>query len=663
MKCAVCASELPANAALCARCGAPAILGRMAEVEARAEALRAAYQTGALSEVTYSAEFGRLAFTDATFGSWSPGAQRGEWLWWDGNAWVTRTPPTFSTTGGTPRARRGASPPLWMAVGCGLVAGLGVLAVIVLMILLAAPSNLEITTLPTDSLSVSVDGHPSSAAPLPTVAVAPTGLPVLVRPYDPVADADVVNLASLTTGSWDVSKPGRFIYTAHFPAGQPALFSIAWCAKDQATLEANWSDFEFEFTLDGEPIDLDTLARRDRMDGTAACRSYAGVVEHLEQGPHSLVRLQRLLSAVNDGYDNYAPGDYIYEIQLEVGEFYAIFNTFGTENTPWPTGEAGIRRSNLEAGEYRLLAAGGLAMVTAGGPALGDTTIAARVRLITPDSVGGLVFRYADADNFYYLLISQGGLYTLGMRWNGRGELLIPWTASPAVRQGALVNYLRVDYEGMQIRAYANGQELTRLEEGALPPGTVGLIVQTTAGQQAEVAFDDVLAFGAPADSAAAAATPASSAGQSRIELLAGDARRFAVPPQAVAFANSEHSPAPDEIGLTTHCGSDCWRGNEWLTVRYGSDSWVEARSSGPSTAIGVQFWGLPGDGSVRVLLDGEEIWRGSIKGSGPEAGQVFLNYLQASDLPLAVHTLRVQPLGAADAATIYFFGLGEARD
>jgi hypothetical protein len=148
-----------------------------------------------------------------------------------------------------------------------------------------------------------------------------------------------------------------------------------------------------------------------------------------------------------------------------------------------------------------------------------------------------------------------------------------------------------------------------------------------------------------------------------QVALLPGDARRFVAAPQTVAYANSQFAAPPAQIAITTQCGGDCWRGNEWLTVRYGSASWVEARSTTPVTAIGVQFWGLPGDGEVRVLLDGEEIWRGSIRGSGPNAGQVFLNYLQASNLPSAVHALRVQPVGAEDAATIYFFGIGEARE
>lgn len=664
MKCAVCASDVPVSALQCARCGAPAILGRMAEVEVRAEALRAAYQAGALSEPTYNTEFARLAFSDPGYGSWSPGAHRGEWLWWDGSAWVHRAPPSVSANGGTPFARRWPVPPLWMALGCGLVGGVGFLAAIVLTIVLVAPRDLELTTLPSDSPSAAIEDNLSQPVPLPTVNVTPTSIPLLIRPYDALTDADLVNLASVATGSWDTANPGRFAYQARFPAGQPAVISFAWCAKDPAALEANWSDFAFEFSLDGEPIDLGTLALLERKDDSGACRSFAGVVENLELGHHSFVRTHHLLAPVNDGYDTYPQGDYVYAIEFEVGGFFALRSTFDSGSTPWPAGEAGIRTAYLEAGEYRLLARGGLALVTVDGPALGDTTISAKVRLITPGSVGGLVFRHSDADNFYYLLISQDGLYTFGMRWNGRGEMLVPWTASPALRQGALTNTLRVEFEGIQMRAYANGQELTRIDEGALPPGTIGLVGQTTAGRQADVAFDDILAYG-PLAGAEATTVPTSQPllDQPRVELLPGDARRFGTPPKAIAFANTEFAASPQEITVTTQCGNDCWRGNEWLTVRYGSAYSIEARSTVPTTAIGVQFWGLPSDGSVRVLLDGTEIWSGSIMGSGPEVGQVFLNYLQASGLPLAEHTLRVQPVGAADAATIYFFGIGESRE
>ncbi len=667
MRCAGCGTELHDSLPACARCGTPALVSRMAEAEDRAEALRTAYRTGALSETTYTAEFGRLAFNDPLYGSWSPGARRGEWLWWDGSAWVARGVPADAPPGtaapAAPHLPRRSIPPMWMAIGCGLLSGLGLLTALVLVLVLAAPRDHEMSSSAAVSQPALAIERPSTSPP-PTANATPTTPALIIRPDDPPTDSNVVNLANVATGSWDTSKPGTFTYQARFPVDQPAMISFGWCAKDATALEANWAAFTLNFVLDGRDIDLAQLARRDRQEGSASCRAWTGVIENLPPGPHSFVRRQHLARAINDGYDNFAPGDYTYIIEVEVGGSFALRNPFEVDSGPWPVERAGPREAWVEAGEYHLRADGGPAIVSVQGAPLSDTTLAASVRLVEPDSVGGLAFRYTDPSNFYYLLISRDGQYTLGMLRDGTNELLMPWTASPAIRQAGAANNLWISAAGLQIAVYANGQELTRLTEGALGSGTVGLIAQAAAGQQALVAFDNVLAYGMLAGVVSSTPGPTSAlAGGPRVDLLTGDARTFTVPPGSIAYANTDYRAAPPEIALTAQCGGDCWRGNEWLTVRYGSDYWVEARSSGPTTAIGVQFWGLPGDGEVRVLLDGEQIWRGSIKGSGPQAGQVFLNYLQASDLPLAVHTLRVQPLGATDAATIYFFGIGEARE
>jgi hypothetical protein len=473
----------------------------------------------------------------------------------------------------------------------------------------------------------------------------------------------VVNLANVAAGSWDTSKPGTFTYQARFPVGQPAKIGFGWCAKDAAALEANWAAFILDLSLDGRDIDFAQLARRDRQEGTASCRAWTGVIENLPPGRHSFVRRQHLAQAINDGYDDFAPGDYTYVIEVVVGGSFALRNPFDVDSGLWPVEHAGLYETWIEAGEYHLRADEGPAVVSVEGAPLSDTTFEASVRLVELGSVGGLAFRYTDQTNFNYLLISRDGQYSLGMLRDGTNELLMPWTVSPAIRQAGAANSLRISTAGLQIAVYANSQELTRLTEGALGSGTVGLIAQAAAGQQAHVAFDNVLAYGMLAGVVSSTPGPPSAlAGGPRVGLLKGDARTFTVPPDFMAYANADYRVPPPEIALTVQCGGDCWRGNEWLTVRYGPTFSIEARSTVPTTAIGVQFWGLPGDGEVRVLLDGEEIWRGSIKGSGPEAGQVFLNYLQACDLPLAEHTLRVQPLGATDAATIYFFGIGEAR-
>ena len=70
-------------------------------------------------------------------------------------------------------------------------------------------------------------------------------------------------------------------------------------------------------------------------------------------------------------------------------------------------------------------------------------------------------------------------------------------------------------------------------------------------------------------------------------------------------------------------------------------------------------------DGWVRVLVDGQAVWRGSVYGTGPDyPGGAFVKYVEVSGLEAGPHTIRVEALGTAgkgrgDDASMLFFGFG----
>jgi pSer/pThr/pTyr-binding forkhead associated (FHA) protein len=150
-----------------------------------------------------------------------------------------------------------------------------------------------------------------------------------------------------------------------------------------------------------------------------------------------------------------------------------------------------------------------------------------------------------------------------------------------------------------------------------------------------------------------------SQSGEPAVILHVGDARMFSTPPEIIAYANSQASPAPPEIAIDEGCGEDCWRFNEWIGISE-ANQWIEGHATVPTTAIGVQFWGDGNDGLARVYLDGTEIWSGDTRGEDNQwPGGAFVRYLEISGLAETNHSLIVEALGEGGQITLYFFGIG----
>lgn len=146
-----------------------------------------------------------------------------------------------------------------------------------------------------------------------------------------------------------------------------------------------------------------------------------------------------------------------------------------------------------------------------------------------------------------------------------------------------------------------------------------------------------------------------------RVRLHIGDARSFSVPPEVLAYANTQHSNPPAEMMVIENCGSSgCWRYNGWIAMGEPGQS-IEVTSAVSTTAIGVQLWGDENDGWARVIVDGEEIWTGEMRGTdGKWPGGAFVRYLEVAGLEPGFHTLGFEPTGEGGSVTVYYFGLGE---
>ncbi|MGD2252977.1 MAG: hypothetical protein PVF70_08700 [Anaerolineales bacterium] len=109
------------------------------------------------------------------------------------------------------------------------------------------------------------------------------------------------------------------------------------------------------------------------------------------------------------------------------------------------------------------------------------------------DNLFGVLCRYQDAGNFYFLVVSSDGYTGIGISKLGRrtlvsGDTMLP---SAAVLQGDQTNHLRAECVGFDLRLYVNGVLVAEGQAAEWPDGDVGLIAGTYEQAGTEIVFDN----------------------------------------------------------------------------------------------------------------------------------------------------------------------------
>jgi hypothetical protein len=126
---------------------------------------------------------------------------------------------------------------------------------------------------------------------------------------------------------------------------------------------------------------------------------------------------------------------------------------------------------------------------------LGDVRIEVdATKLAGPDdNIFGVLCRYQDARNFYFLAISSDGYVGIGVSKDGRRKLLIDDVMLPssAVAQGDSTNHIRADCIGFELQLYVNGTLVAETHSAEWEDGDVGLLVGTYDQPGADISFDN----------------------------------------------------------------------------------------------------------------------------------------------------------------------------
>jgi 3-keto-disaccharide hydrolase len=130
--------------------------------------------------------------------------------------------------------------------------------------------------------------------------------------------------------------------------------------------------------------------------------------------------------------------------------------------------------------------AGGARTVT--GVSTGDQVVQVNARALSfgaTDAWFGLMARYVDNSNYYYVTLRNNG--TLSLRKLVNGNIVVLKTTSLPVTAGSWYN-VRLDAIGNALRVYVDGEHYLEARDTSYPRGRYGLVTSRAAAE-----FDDLL--------------------------------------------------------------------------------------------------------------------------------------------------------------------------
>jgi len=112
----------------------------------------------------------------------------------------------------------------------------------------------------------------------------------------------------------------------------------------------------------------------------------------------------------------------------------------------------------------------------------------------TDDNDFGILCRYQDTENFYFLIISSDGYYGIGIVVDGHQKLLEPpqMYHSEAIYPGNAVNHMQAVCQGSRLALSVNGDLIAETYDSTFSDGDIGLIVGSFDEPGVDILFDNL---------------------------------------------------------------------------------------------------------------------------------------------------------------------------
>jgi hypothetical protein len=197
-----------------------------------------------------------------------------------------------------------------------------------------------------------------------------------------------------------------------------------------------------------------------------------------------LAAVSLLLQACTLPWDTQQAGDVLYK------------DDFSNAASGWDRVDAEDRVTDYVAGLYRILVKGKNIDVWARpGLSFGDVRVEVEGAKAGGDDNNdfGVICRYQDDQNFYFMVISSDGYYGIAKRKEGQVSLLgsAMMVSSDQIKQGNATNHLRADCVGATLRLFINQVMVFETQDADYQQGDVGLLAGSFDNPGTEILFDN----------------------------------------------------------------------------------------------------------------------------------------------------------------------------
>jgi len=158
---------------------------------------------------------------------------------------------------------------------------------------------------------------PNPVSPNATQAVPANG-PLVVEPFDPT-NSSYPALPDLIPNWQGSTQPGSQNWTATVTANQPVVIMLGWCTSTAQILDQNDQQIKWGLTVDGQAVDVSKLFAFNQQIPNEVCKSYVGLIRQWPGTSHKIVTTMSVAQKINDGFSDYAAGDYTDVYTVNVG--------------------------------------------------------------------------------------------------------------------------------------------------------------------------------------------------------------------------------------------------------------------------------------------------------------------------------------------------------
>jgi hypothetical protein len=141
---------------------------------------------------------------------------------------------------------------------------------------------------------------------------------ITVEPYQPQRKDQIPTLQNLATNWQNPTGPTSNTYDISVSASQPVLLTSGWCTTTKAILDQNSQHIEYLVEVDGQSLDTSKLYQENLSAAGQYCKDFVGLIRAWPTGNHTIKITMRVDAKINDGWNDYAAGDYaeVYNIAV-----------------------------------------------------------------------------------------------------------------------------------------------------------------------------------------------------------------------------------------------------------------------------------------------------------------------------------------------------------